>query len=264
MLATRPPVLLAITTAAVLLVPHLGRRPANRELTADDIVQASLTAQGGCARLEGVRELTFTGRVVDHETGQTAHLSVWNQAPRNMRMVVTWPGNLDYQLEVMDGVVTVDQGVIDGARDRRLVTGAEREQLLSDSGFPCDASAEDPFERSRLVGMTDFEGTRAYQIEWATQSAVTRTSYIAVDTLLPIGMERITSTERASWEPAGPPHVALVRFSSSDYRRVGGVLMPFQWRQSTIAGDRYLHTSTVYLDKVTAKRSWTDGVITYR
>jgi hypothetical protein len=249
MLAIRPPYLLAIATALTLLAPAVAKLRTHRhELTADEIIAASLDAQGGCARITRMRELTTTGRLV-HETGETAVLTLWTQAPRNMRMVVTWSDNVDYDVQVRDDEVTIDQGVVGGIRDHQVVTGTEHEQYLIDASWVCDPEVH-PYTSSKLLGITDFEGTRAYQIERMTASGITRTAYIAVDTLLPVGEDRDSVTERVSWEPPGPPHLARLRFSFSDYRDVNGVLIAFQSRQSVLEGDGFFDENTFYVERV--------------
>jgi hypothetical protein len=256
MLATRPPYLLALAVAAGMLVPPIAKRSApthapRHELTADDIIAASLDAQGGCARISQIRNLLTTGRLVDGSTGQTATLTLSNQAPRSLRMVVTWEGNIDYRLDIRDDIVTIDQGIVNGVRDRQVVTGNEREQYLIDASFACHADAQKLYASSKLLGITDIEGTRAYQIERTTASGLTRTLYIAVDTMLPIAEERETVTKRTSWEEPGPPHVARIRFTISDYRWVDGVRFAFQSRQSVVSGDGFLDENTFYADSVT-------------
>ena len=249
MLATRPPYLLALATAVALLAPPLANRT-ERELTADDIIAASLAAQGGCARLAAMRELSTSGRLVDAKTGETATLMLSSRAPRDLRMVVTW-GNVDYRLDVRDDVVTIDQGAIDGARDRQVVTGSEREQYLIDASFACHPDAQHLYRSSTLLGITGFEGTFAYKIERTTASGLTRTVYVAVDSLLPIGEDRETVTQRTAWEEPGPAHVTRLRFTSSDFRWVDGVLIAFRSRQSVLEGDGFLDENTFYADHVT-------------
>jgi hypothetical protein len=255
-IAIRPPHALAIATAALLLVPSIWQRIAStpvttkRVLTADDILAMSLEARGGCTR--PLREVTLTGRIVDID-GTVSSISLWNRAPRELRMVVTWPGELDYRLDVVDDVVTLDQGIIGGIRDRQVLTESEREQTLIDATFECDPSEKHWFRSSKLLGITDFEGSPAYQIERTTLSGLTRTSYIAVDSLLPIGDERETVADRPAWDPPGPPYHAKLRWVSSDFRRVNGVLIPFQSRQSTLSGDDFLHTNTFYVEQVSMK-----------
>jgi hypothetical protein len=257
MLATRPPYLLALAVAVGMLVPPIVKRSEptgvpTRALTAEDIIAASLDAQGGCARIAQIRDLVTTGRLVA-ATGETATLTLSNQAPRSLRMVVTWEGNIDYRLDIRDDVVTIDQGIVDGVRDRQVVTGSEREQYLIDASFACHADAQNLYPSSKLLGITDFEGTRAYQIERTTASGLTRVVYIAVDTMLPIGEERDTVTERTSWEEPGPPHLARIRFSLSDYRWVDGVRFAFESRQSVVSGDDFLDENTFYVERVAAQ-----------
>jgi hypothetical protein len=251
MLATRPPYVLAIATAAAMLLPAtLPTRDVKptRPPTADDIIAASLAAQGGCARLERVRRFAITGHVLYEDTGESAALTLHSEVPRNLEMVMVWPGNIDYRLEVRDDVVTIDQGIIDGTRDHQVITGSEREQLLIDASFACHPSAKHLYRSSALVGITSFDGQRAYQIDRTTASGLTRTVYIAVETLLPIGEERDTVNERPSWDPPGPPELARVRFSSSDFRWVDGVRIAFRSHQTMFMSDGARFDNTLFVE----------------
>lgn len=223
----------------IVLAASIAKRPpADHELTADELLEASLAAQGGRDRLEHPPEMTIQGTVV-YPGAETASLTTWSGRIGDLRMVMTWPSGVDYRLDVHDDVVTVDQGAIGGMRDRRTLTGTERDQILIDAHGTRFASA-------KLVGITDYAGTLAYQITLTTAPGSIRTRYLSVATLLPVGEEYDTVAARPSWDPPGPPRREQVQFTFSDYRPVAGMLMAFQCEQ-TVTSDGHASTNTTYI-----------------
>ena len=235
MLATRARVgiLIGLAAGGVATTLALHRETAPppparvHALTADDVMEASLQAQGGRARMARFHALECTGTVHSGVDGEIARTEI-REAAGVMHFVVHWK-NGDYRADTEAGVATEDVGP-----EHHVMTGDELAQTLLDARFAYDPEWKRPFASANLTGVVDYHGERAYEIHLVTASGLGRVHYVSVDTLLPLGDERPATLERYSWEPAGPAHEETVGIRYYDFREVEGVLMPFsfRWNQS--------------------------------
>lgn len=236
MLATRARVGLLIGLATIGAVSTaIAVRPdksSAHALTADAILEASATAQGGRARLRAVRD-THVISDLRYANGEKALETLDIVGPR-LRMLVVWPEfNVDYVLDVdkTTGKVIIDQGAIGGDRDRIEVTGPERIQMLVDSSFGKD----EWFAGSELAGTVVFAGEPAYKIVRTLKAGETRTLYISQLTFLPIGSERDVTRDETRWKTQDS-RVERYTTTFSDYRNVSGLLIPFASQQVSASG----------------------------
>ena len=213
-----------IATIALVASTAQASEAPRRRLDAADVIEASLVARGGRARLARMVKTAGGGTIKDLTNGGSARFD-WTAAR---------PGELDYRMEpaavggfyelrVHDGDVTEHEG------DWHDVTGSERDEALLDAQFDSDLRWRDVFPTVKLLGTVSFEGTPAYAVEMTSTVGRTRTMYYAVETYLPIGEDRlIVMDELHRPDTEHVPRTFTRRLVMSDFRLVNGVLFSFK------------------------------------
>lgn len=181
--------------------------------TAEGVLEASIAAQGGRERLGKLRSLRQTGTLSIPQAGIKGTMASAAAPPRSLLLTIDLPG-LGKLNQGISGDVVWDVNPITGAR---IVTGAERAQLMRESTFNADLVWKELYPKAELAGEATFAGRPAYKIVLTAADGETQTRYFAKDTLLPLGVEMVVHSQM------GKLPVAI---ELSDWREVGGIKYP--------------------------------------
>ncbi len=200
---------------AVLLVPAA---PAGA-ITAEELVAKNVAARGGTARIDAIRSLRLTGRLV-FGFGDTQIQTEWAEIikrPGRIRSELTVQGLT--QVQAWDGS---DAWTLDPFQGRR---DASKESADEARGRAREAVLEGPLVHWRelghsieYLGTEDVDGTEAHKLRVNLKDGDTEYYYLDPDYFLEIRIEtvsRVRGTERITESDLG------------SYEQVAGVWFPF-------------------------------------
>jgi hypothetical protein len=203
----------ASTTAPASIPP---KEPA----TADEVMEASLVAQGGRDALAKVTSMRQSGTVQVVEMGAKGTMAVVAAPERDMVMTLEIPG-IGKSVHGVKGDLVWE---IDPMTGSRIVTGKERAATLREATFNSDLVWKQLYPKAELAGIVEFAGTQAYKVVLTASDGDTVTRYFAKDTKLPIGIDKIAETQMGKV----PSSTTL-----SDYREVAGIKYPHAMAMKT-------------------------------
>jgi len=184
--------------------------PARELTTAEAVLEASIAAQGGRARMGQIKALRQSGTFQISQMGMKGSMTSVAAPPHSTLLVIELPGVGKLQQGV-SGDVAWELNPITGAR---VVTGDERAQLLREAAFSGDLIWKQLYPKAELAGVVTFAGQPAYKVVLTAPDGDAQTRYFAKDTLLPLGVEMVARSQMGKL----PVAVEL-----SDWREVGGV-----------------------------------------
>ena len=189
--------------------PAPGREPT----TAEAVIEASIVAQGGRARMARIRAMRQTGTVVMPQMGIQGAMTTVAAPPRSMLLTLELAG-LGKIKQGVSGDLAWEMNPITGAR---VIGGEERVQLLREATFNADLVWKELYPRAELAGVVELAGRPVYKVVLTAADGDAQTRYFAKDTLLPAGIQM----EARSQMGRVPVAVEL-----SDWREVGGIRYP--------------------------------------
>jgi hypothetical protein len=187
--------------------------PAGELATAEAVIEASLVAQGGRARMSKLKAIRQTGTFSLPQLGMSGPISIVAAAPHNALTTIELQG-LGKISQGLSGDVGWELTSVTGAR---RITGKELAQLVRDSTFNAPLIWKQLFPKAELAGVVAFEGRPAYKVVLTAADGDAQTRYFARDTLLPIGAEMVLHSQMGDL-----PGVAV----DSDWREVDGIKYP--------------------------------------
>jgi zinc protease len=215
------------TTPAAPAAPTAPAAPvATEPTTADQVMEASIAAQGGRGALAKLTSVKTTGAL--EISGIKGTVVILTAPPRESLMTVDLPG-LGKLVSGVHNDLAWEKNPIQGAR---VLTGPELANALRDATFNGDLVWKQLFPKAELQGVVDFAGTKAYKLLLTDGSGETETRYIAKDTKLPLGVEMIAPTQMGKLP---------VLVTNADFRDVNGLKYPFHIENKT-AGQSFTVT----------------------
>jgi hypothetical protein len=181
--------------------------------TAEAVLEASITAQGGRERIGRLKALRQTGTVAIPQAGLKGAMTSIAAPPRSGLLVLELPG-IGTIRQGVSGDVAWDVSPLTGAR---IVTGAERTQLLREGTFNADLAWKELYPKVELAGEAPFAGRPAYKVVLTAADGDSQTRFFAKDTLLPLGVQMTVHSQMGKL----PLEMEL-----SDWRDVGGIKYP--------------------------------------
>jgi len=200
----------ATTTAAE---PKTAPAPNGDYTTAEQVMEASLVAQGGRDKLGKLTAMKQTGKLVIKQMGMTGTMTAYSAPPRNALLVVEIPGIGKIAQGTKDDVAWETNP----ATGARIITGPERATALREAIFNGDLKWKELYPKAELAGVVDWNGQKAYKLVLTSSDGDVITRYFAKDTLLPVGFEATVKAQM------GQVPVSMVE---TDYRDVGGIKFP--------------------------------------
>lgn len=218
---------------------------------AEDILDGYVEATGGKKAYERIRTRIAKGRIEIPALGVTGRIETHAAAPNKLHQRVSI-GELGTTTRVVSGDAAWEvnklgeAGELLGQRDgERLIEGDERAYLLREATFNADLRWRDVCTAVKTLGEEEVDGKPAYKIEAALQDNRTMTLLYDKSTNL---LVRLDSKVRT---PLGEVDVQVF---PSDYRKVGGVLVPFKSTQRMMGMTQVaVFDSIVFNQRVDAK-----------
>lgn len=207
--------------------PTAPAAPAATELTtADQVMEASIAAEGGRDALAKLTSVKITGAF--EISGIKGTIVTLTAPPRESLTTIELPG-IGKLVSAVHNDFAWEKNPIQGSR---VITGPELANSLRDATFNGDLVWKQLFPKAELQGVVDFAGTKAYKLLLTDGSGETETRYIAKDTKLPLGVE-MTAPSQMGKVP--------VSVTTTDYRDVNGLKFPFHIDNKT-AGQSFTIT----------------------
>jgi outer membrane lipoprotein-sorting protein len=212
---------IAIVLAAGFL---LARTPASFAQTVDEVIEKSLTAQGGRAALAKIKSRTMTGAIsLQTPGGEIAGtIEIYNKAPNKSRSVI----KMDLT-QFGAGAVAIDQRfdgtsayVIDPLQGNRDITGNQLDNMKNGSFPSAFLDYKDRGVAAALLPAQKVAGRDMFVVELKPKSGSAVKNYIDTETFL-----LARSVVTVNVPQIGADVENTVDFS--DYRALDGVKVPF-------------------------------------
>lgn len=178
--------------------------------TAEAVMEASLAAQGGRERIGKVKAIRQTGQLLIPQMGIKGTMTVVSSPPHNSVTTIELSG-LGKIAQGFSGDVAWEVNPVTGAR---IITGAERTQLLREAMFNGDLIWKQLYPKAELAGVVEFVGVPSYKVVLTPPEGDAQTRYFAKDTLLPVGVQ-MTAESQMGKQP--------IEMAVSDWRDVNGI-----------------------------------------
>jgi hypothetical protein len=130
--------------------------------------------------------------------------------PHSTITTIELPG-LGKIVQGVSGEVAWEVNPITGSR---VITGAERAQVLRESTFNADLMWKDLYPKAELAGVVEFAGAPAYKVVLTPPEGEPQARYFAKDTLLPAGVQMTVDSQMGK---------VPVEMTISDWREVNGI-----------------------------------------
>jgi hypothetical protein len=237
--------LAGVALAAIAITGCLDGVGDEREIeTADDLIAAHVEARGGKAAWDSIYTITRVGRYSESSFSEVHRFD--RRRPNLLRITTSYDadtGEYGYS-EGFDGGAWEYRG---GVPER--VVGEPSRALRNASRFEppyIDYRAKNL--QAELVGETSIKGNQVYHLVITHPDGETENFFFDVDSLL-----ETVSIGRAPFHGEGKEIEIFEK--RSDYRRVGGVLLPFRTEQ--MSGDTVL--ASLVWETIEVNRDVPDG-----
>jgi hypothetical protein len=217
--------LLATFLLALVAAPLASQTPA--EILAR--YRQAIDPQGKIATIEGMKS-TITMEVP--AAGMSATISAWQRRPNHMVMTLELPG-LGQMRQGYDGTTA---WATDPMQGPRLVTGPEAAALIDGADFNSMARSPDQFTAMEAAGEADVDGDKAVCLKLTWKSSRETTECFSTTSGLLVETRAKSVTQMGEIE-------AISRIS--DYRNVGGIMVPHKITQSAMGMQQIMTTTSI-------------------
>ncbi|RUL87072.1 LolA-like protein [Tautonia sociabilis] len=211
---------LAPALAFGLLVPAASSSRAQAQdqddlPSAEEILAKSIEATGGVEAYQALSSRKITGSIEFADQGLTGELTIMQQAPNKLKVILELPG-IGTIIEGTDGSEVYEINPITG---ERLKEGAEKAATLREADFDADLNWKEHYAQAETTGVEQVNDTRCFVVEMTPKEGTIETRYYAADSGLLLRVKRTIES---------PMGAVPVESTFSDFREVDGVTMPFQ------------------------------------
>ncbi len=205
--------------AALLAVASLAGAPAARAVTAEELAAKSVEARGGRARLDAIRSLRLTGKVVFGGEGWSIEMGFAQLSKRPGMVRVDASAQGLTAVRAFDGKEGWRVQPFGGRKDPERVAADEAKELarLADLDGPL-AGWEEKGNALAYLGTEDVDGTEAHKLRVTRPDGDVEYVYLDPDQLLEIRVETRTKVRGVE---------VIEERDLGNYERVEGVLVPF-------------------------------------
>jgi hypothetical protein len=181
--------------------------------TAEQVIEASLAADGGRAAAEKITSVHTVGQMKLPQLGTPGKIETFATPPNNMLVHVEIP-NLAKADQGVIGELVWEKNTMQGAR---VVTGVERTIQLRDATFNGDLIWQKLFPKAELKGIEKYADQDCYKIELTAVDGQVQTRYYSKDGFLLVGFETISPSQMGDMP---------VKVTNSDWRSEHGYKYP--------------------------------------
>lgn len=222
---------LGVVTPLLCGVLLAGVRPALAQAEklpkAADILDKYVEATGGKAAYAKIKNRVMKGTVEMPSQGLKGSLVIYAARPNLMYSAFEIPGMVKEEGGT-DGKVAWQRNSMAGAR---LLGGEELEQMRREAMFDKDVDWRKVFKKAETLGVEEVNGSPAYKVELAIDDENKMIAYYDQKSHLQVKVAMTVKT------PMGD---TLVESLLSDYRDVGGILMPHKNTSTVMMMQRVL------------------------
>ncbi|HKE13753.1 MAG TPA: hypothetical protein VKB80_02725 [Kofleriaceae bacterium] len=179
---------------------------------AAQVLDAYVAATGGKAAYESLKSRVASGTVSVPSMSQPARFTMYQEAPRKMRLVIELPG-VGTEERGTDGQTAWSKSNMTG---NRILEGPERAQLLRTGALRAEIEWRQLYTSAETVGVEDVDGHKAYKVALHTPEGTVEHRFYDV------GSKLLLRTSTVDKSPMGEVPVDTV---TSDYRAEGGILV---------------------------------------
>jgi len=186
-------------------------------LSDDDIVQNSIDARGGQDKIKAIQSVKMTGKMVMGGGQMEAPITLQMKRPSSMRMDMEFQGQSVVQ--AYDGTTAWMINPFTGGADAQKMSGDEAEGMTEGSDMDGTlVGYKEKGHKITLVGKEDLAGKPVYKLKVDKKNGKTETIYIDATSFLEIKSVAMRKLMGNDME---------LETYVSDFRPVGGVLMPY-------------------------------------
>jgi hypothetical protein len=189
--------------------------------TGEAILDKYIEVTGGKAAYEKTVTETSTGLMEFTGKGVKGHITSYQAAPNKSYTVVEIDG-IGKMEEGTDGTVAWERSALKGPR---IKTGEEKAVALRAATIQHDVRWRDFFQKVECTGLEPLDSHICYRVVLTPKEGQPETRYYDKKSYLLVRTNMILKTEMGE---------IPTEMSVSDYRRVDGVLMPFQLKQKVL------------------------------
>lgn len=200
--------------------------PAPPQLTAEQIIEKSIAAQGGRQAIAKITSTVAKGTLEIPSQGVTAALELHAKTPAK-RLVFVKVEAFGEIRRGCDGQAAWEDNPNTGIR---VLEGEEREDMLRDCVFQGELKWRELYPKVELVGKEKLGEREVYKVELTPASGKPTTRFYDAETFLVAAQTMKRTTAQGTFD---------VRVEVSDYREVDGVKGAFLVKQIT-AGQEIL------------------------
>jgi hypothetical protein len=204
-------------------------------LTAEQIIEKSIEASGGRARMARLTTTYASGMLEFTGPGMHGKMEVFAKAPNKQLIVTTLEGvgELRQAFDGQAGWVQLPSG------DIQEVSGAALDDMRLGAVFGAALKWREIYPRAELIGEENVGDRKAYAIRLTPASGRPVRRYIDAQTFLLVREAGIRET------PQGPLDITV---DFSDQRDVDGIQMPFYIRQVMSSDEIVIKITTIKND----------------
>jgi hypothetical protein len=181
--------------------------------SAASLFERNLQASGSAASLAGLKNLAVRSVMRIPAAGIEGEINVQFQSPNHLLVAQNVPG-------IGSGTVGFDGQTAwssDNMVGPRIIEGKEREEFLMDSQIDSDVEFAYWYPKMKTIGLVEFKGKPAYQVEAITRFDRTDTKYFDPEGGLILGESYAVES------PLGPMSMVIVY---ADWAEMEGILLP--------------------------------------
>ena len=204
----------ALATLATVIV--LAAPAAAQDLTLDQILAKHYEAIGGLDNWKALQSMRATGHI-ELVPGTEAPFTVMVKRPHKARLEFTFQGMTGVQ--AFDGTTAWMIMPFTGKSDPEEMPPESAKDVIEQSDIDgALVNYKEDGDKVELVGMTEVEGTKAYQLKVTLKNGDVQQHYLDAEYFVPIKVEGSRDVQGT-----------VVEFETtlSDYKEVGGLMMPF-------------------------------------
>ncbi len=210
--------LLGLAMSALCAVPAFaqgGAKPAS--LSVDDIIAKNIEAHGGLAKMQAIKTVKMTGKVIVQGGAMELPMTLQTKRPNMIRMEASFQGKA--LVQAYDGTTAWMVMPLMGKPDPEVMPADQAKDVIDQADI--DGPLVDykgKGHKVELVGKEDIEGTDTYKLKVTLKSGDVSYMYIDAGSFLEV---KTTSKQKQQGT-----EVESDTFYS-DFKDVNGVLFPF-------------------------------------
>ena len=188
------------------------------ELKLDDIIKKSIDAQGGIDKINAIKTVKISGKMIVGGGQMEFPLVTYSKRPTSNRTEISIQGQK--VVEAFDGTTKWSINPMQGSKDPQKANEDETKAAMDESdiiGGPL-FNYKEKGHTVELLGKEDVEGSMAYKLKVGLKSGNTQTVYLDEKSFLTVKVVSKVKRQGQEFEAESLP---------GNYKAVDGVMIPF-------------------------------------